>query len=152
MSKRTIKIIACASLTIVWTVVIFSMSLQPADESHELSGGIVDWLISNVLSPLLGDFESLNHIVRKLAHFAEYTGLGIFAVTTLYQISLRKKSMWAVIYCIIVASIDETIQKFNPGRSGQLSDVLLDSLGGLCGVLIVVLIVYVIRRRKHEKG
>ena len=41
---------------------------------------------------------------------------------------------------ILYAASDEFHQLFVPGRSGQITDVLIDSGGLLAGILLVVLI------------
>ena len=46
---------------------------------------------------------------------------------------MRKKII-AFLFCVLVASMDETIQLFVSGRSGQMSDVMLDSVGALVGI------------------
>ena len=46
-----------------------------------------------------------------------------------------------------VASVDETIQLSVPGRTGQLSDVLLDTAGAVTGAAMVLLILWLWGRR-----
>ena len=45
-----------------------------------------------------------------------------------------------IIICILYAISDEIHQLFVPGRSGQVSDVLLDTLGAFTGIMIYKLI------------
>ena len=42
----------------------------------------------------------------------------------------------------LIASIDESIQLFSPGRSSQISDVLLDTFGVWAGAVVI----YVLRK------
>ncbi len=49
------------------------------------------------------------------------------------------------------AATDELHQRFVPGRSGQLSDWLLDSVGVATGVLIILLIAQ-IKSARHKNG
>ena len=42
-------------------------------------------------------------------------------------------------FCVTVASLDETIQLFVSGRSAQISDVLLDSVGALVGMVLFLI-------------
>ena len=44
---------------------------------------------------------------------------------------------------MLVASVDETIQLFVSGRSGQVSDVVLDFVGVLCGSVLLLIIMKV---------
>ncbi len=50
---------------------------------------------------------------------------------------------------MLVAAMDETIQLFVSGRSGQITDVLLDSVGALVGIAIVLIIRKLIGRKKN---
>ena len=45
---------------------------------------------------------------------------------------------------------DEIHQLFVPGRSGQITDVILDSCGGLIGAVLSAIILYLIRKRKKD--
>lgn len=72
--------------------------------------------------------------------FGEYFVLGILMDRALSQTKRGRKLKWALTACVLVASTDETIQRFVSGRSGQISDVLLDSAGALCGIGVKILI------------
>ena len=53
---------------------------------------------------------------------------------------------WAI--AAAYAATDEFHQLFVPGRSGQLSDVILDSAGALAGVAAFTVLCWLINRRK----
>ena len=119
----------CFILFVLWALFIFSNSMLPAVESSDISGGI-SYKIYELLS-LNIDFELFHTFIRKCAHFIEYAILGVFA-----GLSFEKEYFWKIlVLCILVACCDETIQLFVEGRSGQISDVLLDSIGALTGIL-----------------
>lgn len=138
-------------ITVLWMLTIFIMSAQPADNSTKTSL-FVGETIASVVVPgykhwkekdqiLLA--ERIDHPVRKAAHFLEYTVLGFLMTNTLC--GFRKASFGnnvgtAYILGTLYAVTDEFHQLFVPGRSGQLSDVLLDSLGVLFGCLIVLVL------------
>lgn len=90
-----------------------------------------------------GNIWTLNRIVRKLAHLTEFTILG----GVLYAILRRYITYGTVIKTIglgmLIASLDEFIQLFSPGRSSQISDVLIDTVGVIIGILIVKLAYYI---------
>lgn len=114
---------------ILWTLFIFSNSMLPAIESSDISSGL-SYKIYYLLN-LTVDFELFHTFIRKCAHFIEYAILGIFA-----GLSFKKEYfIKIVLLCVLVASCDETIQLFVEGRSGQVSDVLLDSIGSFTGIL-----------------
>lgn len=83
--------------------------------------------------------EFLHTLLRKAGHFSEYFILGILASLTALQTKLRYRKLSALSFCVLVAAIDETIQLFVSGRSGQISDVVLDSVGALCGIIVLML-------------
>ena len=85
--------------------------------------------------------RGLTHIVRKAAHFSEYALMGF-----LWYLLLRKKRMnilLSVSATMLYAASDEFHQTFVNGRSGQLSDVILDTCGGCFGILIAFLMLCV---------
>lgn len=83
--------------------------------------------------------EGIDHAVRKTAHFTEYAILG-FLLTGAASLSIGWKSfLYPGITGVLYAASDEFHQLFVPGRSGQISDVLLDSAGVCFGVLLGML-------------
>ncbi len=143
-------------------VFIFLMSAQPADDSTETSS----WFCTTSAHILLSDFETfdiatqsqiiekLSFAVRKTAHFTEYALLGF-----LWYLWLKKRKyspLTALAATALYAVTDELHQSFVPGRSCELRDVLVDTSGGLFGILIgftVLSAVYCLRHKNvTEKG
>lgn len=146
-------------LTFVWLGVIYSFSLEPSEASDDTSLGLIDWMVTNFF-PWLKDevaqlsqekMSFLHHLVRKIAHFTEYFILGVLAACTMLQTEIKGKAVWkleitqsaiqcicALAFCILAASVDETIQLFVEGRAGRVGDVLLDSTGAAVGILVVL--------------
>jgi VanZ family protein len=130
---------------ILWMMLIFSLSNQPASQSNDLSKGITEVIIENVekVAPeaqyKLGDF---NHIVRKNAHFFVYLILGILVMNALSRSGKNRlaAAKWAVLICVGYAITDEIHQIFVPGRGAQVKDVLIDSAGAVvgCGLYMAV--------------
>ena len=110
-------------------------------------------LFAETLTPIAnklgfhGNIWTLNRIVRKLAHLTEFTILG----SVLYTILRRYITYGTVIKTIglgmLIASLDEFIQRFSPGRSSQFSDILIDTIGVVIGIFLVKL-VYSIGQKK----
>lgn len=118
----------------VYILLIFRNSMDPADISSEKSGAVL--LILNKL--LFGGKAVLTeHIVRKLAHFAEYTVAGIFGMLFFRNLGFPVLSLFSG---LLVALTDETIQLFVPGRSGQVTDVWLDFSGILAGSVMFLIL------------
>ena len=141
-SKRTIYLL----LTLLWVAVIFSFSLQPATTSSEVSRGVGEWLVETFV-PFLSErleampveqLEFLHTLLRKAGHFSEYFVLGILAMLSVLQTKVRYRLLSARSFCVLVAAVDETIQLFVSGRSGQVTDVMLDGVGALCGIAVLM--------------
>lgn len=157
-NKKSIRFIAFAfSLAIM--VFVFIMSAQNATESSATSGSFIRFL-----APLLnGKFDimseaeqiayisSLQHFVRKAAHFSVYTALGFFLSIGTFTFSIEKIYLRAAIGFAVgamYAVCDEIHQSFIPGRSGELRDVLIDSSGVLLGVLLITVIYFLYKKIK----
>lgn len=133
-------------ITLLWVMVIFSFSLQPADASSELSLGVGHWMMEllpeavsdRLLAMPQAQLEFLHTLLRKAGHFSEYFILGMLSTFTVRQMRFERKKTGAFLFCVLVATMDETIQLFVSGRSGQVSDVMLDSVGALGGILFLV--------------
>lgn len=118
-------------LVILWMILIFTMSSFNATESGEQSGMIVDF-INQIIH--VDNIKLLSLIIRKLAHFTEYFVLGILVANAFYK--CNKKLFLAIIICVIYAISDEIHQIFVSGRSCQLLDIIIDSLGSITGIFI----------------
>ena len=86
----------------------------------------------------LGYFSFIEFFIRKAAHFISYFSLGFF-----WFLGLKKRvaPKWLVIVLSLLlsigyASFDELRQSFNPGRTGLMVDVILDTAGAFTGVII----------------
>lgn len=130
---------------LVWMGIIFYLSSQPASQSNELSSGITKMIIDFVSGVVPGsapELINLNHIIRKNAHFIAYFILGVFTVNALYLNRLKETRAFFMSLTISVAyaALDEFHQTFVPGRSGELRDVLIDSMGALVGIALYLLV------------
>ena len=74
-------------------------------------------------------------LLRKLAHFTEFTALGM-CLGWLFGM-LQKKKVWPLLCGVLAACIDETIQIFVPDRGPGLLDVGIDSCGVLAGIFLL---------------
>lgn len=144
-------------LTLLWMGVIFFFSSQPAVESAGLSGGIfhkIQEFASDipVMSFILSQGFTEN-LLRKSAHMAEYAVLGMLLVLCMREYlppdwkKFRLPS--ALITGILYAGSDEFHQRFVPGRSGELRDVLIDSIGVFAGIIVISVILACIKGKKE---
>ena len=87
-----------------------------------------------------------------MAHLTEFTIVG----SVLYTILRRYITYGTVIKTIglgmLIASLDEFIQLFSPGRSSQFSDILIDTVGVIIGILVVKLVYYMGDKRSTFKN
>lgn len=129
-------------LVVLWTLFIWSRSLFAGPESSAQSNFVVALIKPLFIGVGITDVSLISFIVRKTAHFTEYTILGILLALTCPDVEdCHHKIVWqAILWGVAVPSIDETVQLFVPERSGQVSDVLLDCAGVAFGMLLVKLI------------
>ncbi len=52
--------------------------------------------------------------------------------------------------CLIYAATDELHQGFVDGRSPKVMDVIIDTIGGLAGAGVII-VLWIIFRRKNER-
>ncbi len=130
------------------TLLIWLNSLMPADVSSVQSEFIVG--IINDLFDWLGmsiDQSLLSTIVRKLAHFIEFTVLGYLYFNISFNRNNKNNFVLAISLGIIVAIIDECIQLFVDGRAFMLTDIGIDSFGVITGSLIGLLIYSLVKKK-----
>ena len=144
--KKGKKRIVCTVFLVLNLCFIWGNSLLPA----QISGAISLWLKGAIHqffpgiaigAPATGD-----HLLRKIAHFSEFTCLGLLFS---FRFRLWKKPvLWALPCGVCSAAIDECIQIFVPGRGPGVKDVAIDSGGVLLGFLLSLLLIWLFSRRK----
>lgn len=119
-------------LLILWMALIFFFSSQTGQESSSVSG-----VVSDTVIPVFGEVltnSSIEFIIRKCAHMLEYFVLGVLVVLA-FQKQKQLNSVWiCLLFCMLYACSDEFHQLWVSGRSGQLQDVLIDTIGALVGI------------------
>ena len=131
-------------LTLLWIGVIWGRSMQPASSSAAESSAALGWLAS-LLDGSSVSLAITEHILRKSAHFVEYLILGLLTRPALRSLSWNRPAN-LLLAGVLIPLLDETIQLFRPGRSGQISDVWLDFVGYACGVLLSMIFRKILRR------
>ena len=154
MSKRLlIARIILTVLTVSAVAAIFYNSSLSAVESTEQSSPLTD-MINSFLQSVHINITLSEKFIRKLAHFTEYAVLGALLSTTVYLFRLDRKKMLLTALPIgaVIPVCDELIQLTAPGRSSQVSDMLIDFCGVLAATLVVLLIISIKEKRKHKAG
>lgn len=151
MIKKIIKIL----LVLIIMFTIFKFSSERDTVSTKRSDGIIIRTCEFVLGRQLSDKEKEIYLekyvvyVRKTAHFTLYFLLGLTYISLLKEFNLNDKKLliYTIIFVFIYACSDEIHQLFVPGRSGEITDVLIDTTGGILASFIYT--VFRIRRRLH---
>lgn len=131
MNKRKTLAILFWSLTVVCFAVIFYFSGKTADDSAEQSAYILQFIID-----IFGDNAATDFIVRKCAHFLEFTGTALLMSAAFYFTLNKNKFYLPVIFTSLYAVTDEVHQIFVDGRSCELRDWAIDTLGAILGTFI----------------
>lgn len=130
---------------------IFHFSSAQSEESSNLSGGIIRNTIDMIDSVFHLQMDEVKKIelmetfqkpIRKLAHMTEYM---VLAITVMFALCVdgmkgKKRILVAALISIGYACTDEFHQLFIEGRSGQIIDIFVDSIGVFVGVGIFNLI------------
>jgi VanZ family protein len=101
-----------------------------------------------------GYFNFLEFFIRKGAHFATYFILGIFLCLALYTYFQHNNFLKIFVPWMMatgLAAFDEFHQGLTGGRSPMVEDVILDSVGALCAILITLLVIYLVKRHQKKR-
>ena len=136
MKKTDRRLRISAWLLVGILAFIWGNSLIPG----EFSGAISQWvkdLLSRIFSRGPEEEGAGGFLIRKLAHFTEFTALG---ATLGWRFGmLNKGKLRPFVWGVLAASVDETIQRFVPDRGPSVWDVCLDSCGVLTGMVLLYL-------------
>lgn len=143
-------------LIVVWMITIFVFSGQQGTES----GGTSRKFTVAIIQIITGKRLELNHpfvegvqfVIRKLAHFTIYAIGGFLIMNYTYSIekTMKQKILFSIVLGETYAITDEIHQFFVPGRSAQIFDVCIDTLGLTVGVFVYLLVRRIIRCIKRK--
>lgn len=172
MAKRRTKIVLSWLMVLMWMGIIYYLSNMDTNVSNLKSKNTITEVIERTVdttnkvgitnkhpteSKKKIITEELNVPLRKCAHASVYFVLSIlmlYATITTYKAyheqTIKIYSI-TILFCFIYACTDEYHQTFILGRTGQLKDVLIDTLGATIGCLIFYTINKKIQKRKTIK-
>lgn len=140
-------------------VMIFNFSAEDATASSSVSQKVTKWLLhlyyklqgsaGDLIAVIpAGEVDEAEAVIRKLAHFTEYMSIGLLSlwIWFLWKEKRLFYSVLVLIQLVISAALDEFHQYFVPGRHASVRDVLIDTAGGLTGMLMVFLLSLCIRK------
>ena len=139
--------------------VIFGFSSQDSKESGGLSEKITIFIAEkfNILKDKTTQqteniINKMEKVIRKLAHFSIYTVVGILLMSFISTYKLKEgiRIIVSLVIGIIYAASDEIHQSFVPGRSPQITDVMIDTMGVLLGILLVMLCLNIFSKIKQR--
>ncbi len=136
--------------------IIFGFSSQNGEKSSGLSKKVTEMIVEKILKTSKEDkpriMNRLEGIIRKLAHFSIYTILGLLlmGLISTYNIEEKKRIYITMIIGILYASSDEIHQSFIPGRSAQVTDVMIDTMGVALGMCLILLLLKIVVTKKHK--
>ncbi len=161
--RRKMGCFSLAGSSLFLMITIFFFSSQTAIESQATSDGffaafvsLVQGLFGGQMAPwLVFPMNLLHRVLRKLAHGGIYVLLGASICGTLVC-ARQPKSRWrqgisALGTTVLYAVSDEIHQRFVAGRSGELRDVCIDSIGAVFGVAVVLISVFLIKKRRAKR-
>ena len=134
---------------------IFSNSMAVAQVSSASSGRVLTLLqgaLRRLGHPALAQ-RLTQHVVRKMAHFCEYMleGFLLMLCMRVYSRHPLGHITMPMLGGVLTALTDETIQLYSPGRSSQVTDVWLDSVGVLAGILAALVLMALCRLLFHHR-
>lgn len=140
-------------------VMIFCFSAQDGEASTGTSDKVVKPIVATVArrnpsmtSAMLEElYLLLQAIVRKGAHFMEFTLLGITLRLLGESYGWRRRGWIAWGVGTLYAMTDEAHQLTSFGRMASGMDIAIDSLGVLAGVMLSALVLSRIYKRKARQ-
>ena len=167
----TITRIILIVLSLCLWIFIFSNALSDGETSTQQSQTVTE-TVQEVVGTIDPDspianatgesFDLLHMRIRNLAHFSQYLALGACVFGT--YLSFVKKGGKRYCYipsCLLflTVSLDEYLQSLTAGRVAEISDVITDSAGFVCGICFALLVFGLIKwmvsatkRRRLNEG
>ncbi|MBQ9514458.1 MAG: VanZ family protein [Clostridia bacterium] len=161
-TKRKVFIIILSIAIVLTLAFIWTRSLSTGIKSAEESNNAYDTSVE-VVRDVAGEHPAevyketiTEHIFRKLAHFFEYSVLGL-EVNLLFLCIFGYKPyniLWCSIFGFCSGGIDELIQYFIVGRNSRFLDVIIDFAGFsfYTIILTIIPIIIVLTKKKTDKS
>ena len=141
-------------LFIFWLSLIFFFSNQNGELSSQSSSLVVNIVNSTLqlFNPKIdiSIYPIATFIIRKLAHMFLYFILYLITYYMMYQFKIEKRKSLALLFCFFYAITDEVHQLFINERSGQITDVLIDTSGSLIALLLIFTLNHLKKNKKDN--
>ena len=116
------------------------MSAQTGSDSSVTSNFVSDILFKLFFKDIISHADFMYIFatpIRKLAHFSEFMILAILVYTNLKEYKVRNIVLISIVLSAIYALSDELHQLFVPNRHCSISDVVIDIIGVIIGVVLI---------------
>ncbi len=166
MQKKWVRW-ASTGIVLAIMIVIFLFSSEGREQSEGRSFAIGDAALETSIfeSSLFDGIKQqyaeegnpfwlfVQRLVRKTAHAVIFMALGGSLLVCLESWLGERKLLWlwSFIGGTVYAASDEWHQSMVPGRSGSIEDVLIDAAGVAVGVLVMLLIIRMIKKKTRGK-
>lgn len=152
--KKGVVISVLVVIALLWILGIYKLSSMNTNNSNGKSLGIISIFIEDTLeitnkygitdshpddAKLEKASQLLNTPLRKVIHASVYFVLAFIIIIVTNYLFNNKKILSSIVITIILivmlAGFDEYHQTFVDGRTGSTRDVLIDTIGGVVGII-----------------
>jgi len=125
---------------VLWVGVIFFLSSDQGSMAHtsRFIGPLLHFLFPTAPEETI---ELYHFYIRKAAHVTEYAILALLAWRALSRSIRFCRWLLPMGLVVLIASIDEFNQSFEPSRGSSPYDVLLDISGALAALIVLSIII-----------
>lgn len=140
--------VAAVILLMALYSLIFFFSAEDGESSSGVSNKVTEF-ICHIYYKMIGSGGGggavqetalpLEAIIRKLAHFLEYMCVGLlsYSLVVVWHRPGKLGGLAVILQIVLSAGLDEFHQSFIPGRYASLKDVVIDTAGGIAGILLI---------------
>ena len=125
---------------IIWLVLIYvgSTDLMSAEHTSRFLGPFLRWLKPDITADAIAKAQLF---VRKVAHLTEYAIFATLLWRAIYRgtnLKIKMSSLFVIVWLVstLIAVSDEFHQSLVASRTASISDVRVDMIGAIFGLII----------------
>jgi VanZ family protein len=125
---------------LIWLVLIYvgSTDLMSAEHTSRFLGPFLRWLKPDITADAIAKAQLF---VRKVAHLTEYAILATLLWRAVYRgtnLKMKMSTLFVIVWLVstLVAASDEFHQSLVASRTASISDVRVDMIGAIFGLII----------------
>ena len=138
--------------TIYFAYFIFIIAISYIIVVKEKEQRIIVWISIFMILLVLLQLSKFMIVPEEKIHFLQYGILGYFLFKAILHSIINSRKIYsfntsvivsgflALIFCSFIGFLDEIIQYYLPSRVYDIRDIIWNSIGGLFGILIILLI------------